>query len=239
MKKSNLLFYLNSLALVLIGIMSLALLYKLSFISRETVTTTLLAVQYAATIYVIMIFGSSGKLKPYIKQGMAHKIKFTHVVFFSLVFGIIQRIFVEFMLKCQDYLGIGFNIGSNQALPTGSIYDVLFVTGIIAPFLEEFLFRVMLFTTVLILVKFIMRVRGQQAFDCVYNLKHPICICTILFSTIIFSIAHGPDITSFHFYALGGLIYSILYVKYGYLAAVLTHFSFNFLSCIILPAWFF
>ena len=231
--------FINVLLIIGISLVTFKIFLHQALIDVTTPRYFLAAVQNSIVFYCLFVCFSNGKLIPYIKTGMQSKLTLGRLVTISLLVGVIQRLVVIVLVQLQLQLGIGFEIGSNQAQLAGTIWDIFFTAGVIAPLYEEFIFRVLFFTLVLTIVKLCLRTDGQTSYNMVYSLKHPICWITLVLSSTIFSLVHGPDLTSFHIYALGGLLCGILYLKHGYLAAVLAHFSFNFLSILVIPDWFF
>lgn len=48
--------------------------------------------------------------------------------------------------------------------------------------------------------------------------------------SIVFALSHKPDYSNFYVYFIPGLVNSLLFIKYGFVSAVVGHMSFNYLS---------
>lgn len=184
------------------------------------------------TIYVIiyLFILSSGSFS-YLKDCFAPKVRHFHWVWISLLLGFLERVIITLNIMVITRLGIDFTVGNNQAASSNLLMDELFRAGILAPLHEEFIFRVLFFAVAAKLVDWCFKKYNNED---VYNLNSKLCWGLIILNACVFSLVHGPNIYNFHMYAIGGLVAAILYLKYGYWAAVLEHFSFNFLSTFIL-----
>jgi membrane protease YdiL (CAAX protease family) len=49
----------------------------------------------------------------------------------------------------------------------------------------------------------------------------------MVITSIIFALLHGPEPAAFLLYFISGIIYSIIYLKYGIAAAILVHAADN------------
>jgi hypothetical protein len=52
----------------------------------------------------------------------------------------------------------------------------------------------------------------------------------LVITSSLFSLGHGPSLSLFPNYFIGGFLYGILFLRYGYVSAVLAHFTYNVLS---------
>lgn len=172
-------------------------------------------------------FMFDSKAFSYLKDCFVPKVRHFHWIWVSLLLGFLQRMITELNVVAMTRLGIDFTVGKNQGVYSDLWMDNLFTAGILAPLHEEFIFRILFFAAVAWCLK-------EHNKEDVYNLNSKLCWRLILSNALVFSLIHGPNIYNFHLYGLGGLVTSILYLKYGYWAAVLEHFSFNFLSLFIL-----
>lgn len=52
----------------------------------------------------------------------------------------------------------------------------------------------------------------------------------LIITSTLFSLMHGPTVTNFHYYFIGGLVDGILFLRYGLLASIISHATFNSIS---------
>lgn len=115
-------------------------------------------------------------------------------------------------------------------ISTYSRIDKIFVATIVGPFLEEFLFRRVFFTSIAYIVGYIDNRLGKNFVKKIFNFKSIICWILIVINSSIFSLIHLPDASNFHLYFIGGVVYSIIYIKYGFYASWLCHGFYNYFS---------
>lgn len=104
----------------------------------------------------------------------------------------------------------------------------IFVGTIVGPFFEEFLFRVVFFTTIAYISGFIDSKFDYKLSKKIFNLRSIVCWILIIVGNILFSLVHVPDVSNFHLYFIGGLIDTIIYIKYGFYASWLSHGFYNY-----------
>ena len=122
--------------------------------------------------------------------------------------------------------GIGFNI------------ERIFVGTIVGPFFEEFLFRIVFFTTIAYILGFIDNKFGYKLSKKIFNLRGMLCWILIIIGNSLFSLAHVPDANNFHLYFIGGVIDTIIYIKYGFYASWLSHWFYNYFRFAFIFSWF-
>lgn len=161
-----------------------------------------------------------------------------------------------FLVYIYIYLPIFFNkdpvsIGSDQYVASESLTSLgqFLLLGILGPFSEEVVFRYLLlyllpYTFFLylynerVLIKRIVSksvfLFGKKIYKKMINIHRKVFITIwIILISCLFSLAHGPDLWSFPIYFMGSVIYSYLFLKYGFLPAWVAHGSYNALSPIM------
>ena len=91
--------------------------------------------------------------------------------------------------------------------------EKIFVGTIVGPFFEEFLFRVVFFTTIAYIVGFIDNKFNYSISKKVFNLRSMICWTIIIIGNILFSLSHLPNASNFHLYFIGGIVDTIIYIN--------------------------
>ena len=179
------------------------------------------------------------------------KVKELHLL---IALPVLISIIVLFVVYLYMYLPIFFNnhsvsIGSDQYVASETLSNLgqFVLMGILGPFTEEVIFRyLLLYLLPSIFLLFLYNERaiikrivpksgflsGKRIYQKMTNNKIFITIWVIIVSSL-FSLGHGPDLWSFPVYFLGGVIYSFLFLKYGFLSAWVAHGSFNVLSPIM------
>lgn len=214
---------------MVLGILMM-ILVKQHLLTIDVLTFFRYEIEGVLSWFIVALFLTNGKVIPYLDKGLQHRGLGLSGVVMGLLIGLIERIGVQFLIHLQMRIGVGMNLGSHQVTQVASVWDGLFVSGIMAPLYEEFLFRVLLFAVIAYGIDFFSHsTQGSN----IYDVKNRACWIVIIISSCLFSFVHGPDLTSFHLYALGGVVNAWLFLKYGYLSAVVGHFSFNWLSVIL------
>ncbi|HAX72506.1 MAG TPA: hypothetical protein DCY20_03150 [Firmicutes bacterium] len=221
---------------ILIGF-SIYVFMRLELVSSYSLYFYLSSLIQSVGIYLIVVCLTIGKMNAYIRYGFSVGNYEKGWVSLSIMVACLERILTMYMVYFQEKYGMGFQIGGNQVTGLDLHFDHFFITGVIAPIFEEFLFRVVMFALFAWFIHTVFKSFKLNAllntniswFD-VYNLKSKVCWVVIIVSSTVFSLMHGPDLSSFHFYALGGLVGAVLFLKFGYWAAVVQHFAYNYLT---------
>ncbi|MEG2936521.1 MAG: CPBP family intramembrane glutamic endopeptidase [Clostridium sp.] len=108
---------------------------------------------------------------------------------------------------------------------------------LIGPFFEEFLYRVVFFTTIAYIVGFIDTKLNTKISEKVLNLKSIFCWGLIIFNNILFSLSHLPDLSNFHLYFVVGVVITVIYIKFGFYGSWICHGAFNYFSFKYLYIW--
>ncbi|MCM3390455.1 CPBP family intramembrane metalloprotease (plasmid) [Ureibacillus chungkukjangi] len=114
------------------------------------------------------------------------------------------------------------------------------LTGVLGPFNEEVIFRFLLlyflpysFFYYIFEEKCTRRLvfsRDNILIKAFKERNKGIVICWVILLSSLFSIVHGPNFLSFPMYFLGGIIFSYLFLRFGFLPAWIAHGSYNILS---------
>lgn len=173
------------------------------------------------------------------------KIKSLKIILLPIILTLVVDYFIEFSRYLPILIGCEplYSVGKNQMIFNLSAYSISrFIFLSLSPgVIEELLFRVIPFGLIYpFLLKNIdinahIGVWMNKPLDFVCNHMHInkrklfLATFTIFVSTI-FSIMHGPDIKNFYFYFIPGLVFSLFYQKYGYLACIIAHTSSNYIN---------
>jgi len=150
----------------------------------------------------------------------------------SICYPILVAIIQAFLLYIYVYtpylLGSeAIGIGSNQVNTVEGVTEIGITIGrsIIGSFNEEFLYRFILIAGFIEILNFLI-----SKFKRLIKIKPIAIIFWIIVTNSYFSLNHGPDLLSFTPYFLGGIIPSLFFLRYGFLAAWISHGMYNFLS---------
>lgn len=176
----------------------------------------------AGLLGVLLIFTLAGVRDPY-RHGL-QAVGITAALVF-MVSGLALNWLLNWLRQAALDQGLNVAMGTRQvSVPGPAVADidmVLIAVGVIvlAPVLEELFFR---FIGVGVVYRLLLttQIVGEKYFK-------PILVCWVVFVSVIFAHLHGPDHISFFLYFIAGLVYSIVYLKYGLLACILVHASGN------------
>jgi membrane protease YdiL (CAAX protease family) len=155
---------------------------------------------------------------------------------------ILVAILMEFVLSIVQYTPflLGYDVikpGTNQVTTLQDFTEIglLFSVSVISPFSEEFLFRYLLYGGLSLAI--VKMAKKNRLLEKIYNEsfinKNPIYIWSwIILTNMGFAMAHGPDILSFPLYFISGIVFSIIFLRLGFLAAWISHGSANLFSWI-------
>ncbi|WML52104.1 CPBP family intramembrane glutamic endopeptidase [Neobacillus sp. PS3-12] len=153
---------------------------------------------------------------------------------------ILVAIVMEFVLNLVQFIPflLGYDVikpGINQVTTIKDFTEIglIFSVSVISPFSEEFVFRYLLYGGLsLAIVKL---AKENKLIKKIYNElfinKNQIYIWSwIILTNIGFAMAHGPNLLSFPLYFVPGIVFSIMFLRLGFLAAWISHGSSNLFS---------
>ena len=178
----------------------------------------------------IIIQAINPKLNKCIVDEISFRSESLVVIIIPIIIAAITRVLTN-VLQILPVLFGGDVIGiakGQMNLSEFSYIERVLVGTIVGPFFEEFLFRVVFFTTIAYILGFIDNKFSYEISKKVFNLKSILCWILIVLGNILFSLVHLPDISNFHLYFIGGVIDTIIYIKYGFYASWLSHGFYNY-----------
>lgn len=180
-------------------------------------------------IFILTCFIFSRKLRENFSSSFVLKNGETYkVICYPVLVAIIHAFLVYIYMYTPYWLGFeAIGIGSKQVTTVNGVSDLGLVIGvsIIGPFIEEFFFRFLLFGG------FIMGLtKLSLKYKWINSRKYLIIFSLVIIINSVFSLIHGPNILSFPLYFSGGVIHTLFFIRYGFLAAWISHGMFNFLS---------
>lgn len=158
----------------------------------------------------------------------------------SICIPILVSIITEFVLNLLRFVPywLGYDVinpGKNQVttLNDFTATGLLFSVSVIGPFSEEFLFRYLPYGGLSLAfagmskeIKWL-----KNIYDALFINKNPKYIWAwIIITNIVFAMAHGPDILSFPLYFIPGIVFSLFFLRFGFLAAWISHGASNLFS---------
>ncbi|WP_338450112.1 CPBP family intramembrane glutamic endopeptidase [Niallia oryzisoli] len=174
------------------------------------------------------------------KWFLLDKKKLHQAICFPILLSVLMTFLVNLYRFVPYWLGhevIG--VGSNQVTTVEGITDIGLEIGsvVFGPFTEEFIFRYGLFAGVALFISYSLRnnilkyERYKKLFD---QNKKTIIITWLILTNILFALAHGPNVLNFPLYFITGVIDTLLFLRFGFLAAWISHGTFNLFSGISL-----
>lgn len=191
---------------------------------------------YNIVLSVLYIFIIIQMISPKLNKCIVDELRFRSdslvVIIIPILIAAITRGFTNILqvipvLFGRDFIGIA---KGQMDMSKFSPIESIFVGTIVGPFFEEFLFRVVFFTTIAYIAGFIDNKFGYKLSKKIFNLRSMLCWILIIVGNILFSLAHVPDISNFHLYFIGGLIDTIIYIKYGVYASWISHGFYNYFN---------
>ncbi|PFY98359.1 CPBP family intramembrane glutamic endopeptidase [Bacillus wiedmannii] len=163
--------------------------------------------------------------------------KLFFVIGISVLLGIIMQLTLSFIKIFVLWLGFDIPVGSGQYISDGRLTAAGegFLVYLIGPFLEEAYYRYGLFMGLLGLFVLLDFLKGKSSLiNKIYDgseRKKRIWICLwVLGSSVYFAVYHGVNMMNIWFYLIPGVIYGVLFLKYGFLASWISHSMFNIVS---------
>ncbi|EJQ32407.1 hypothetical protein IEC_05419 [Bacillus toyonensis] len=122
-------------------------------------------------------------------------------------------------------------VGSNQYVSVEhfSFIGERVVVFLLSPFAEELFFRYVTYTAFFWILNMIKEefVAFRRVYDGSEEKKKKFIIVWGLVSSFLFALFHGVNVINVWFYLIPGIVYSFLFVKYGFLASWISHSVFN------------
>lgn len=180
-------------------------------------------------IFILICFIFSSKLREKFSSGfLLNKDETYKAVCYPILVAIANAFFVYIYMYTPYWLGFeAVGIGSKQVTTVEGVSDIGLIIGssVIGPFNEEFIFRFLLFGGMIMILKNL-----SKKFKWIKSKRSMIIFLCIIISNTIFSMVHGPNLSSFPLYFIGGVIDTLFFLRYGFLAGWIAHGMFNFLS---------
>ena len=153
-----------------------------------------------------------------------------HTIIIPIFVALIQRFIVDTLQIAPKLFGKEeLKPGKGQLVfDSPTIFEDILSGSIVAPFVEELLFRVVFFVMITYILKY--TIKNKSISEKVLNLNNIYCWILIVINNILFSLTHIPDISNFYIYFIGGVVDTIIYIKYGFFSSFLCHGLFNLVS---------
>ncbi|WP_338609390.1 CPBP family intramembrane metalloprotease [Clostridium baratii] len=180
----------------------------------------------------IIIQAINSKLNKCIVDEISFRSESLVVIIIPILIAAITRVFTNILQVMPILFGgevIGIAKGQMNMLMFNPV-ERIFVGTIVGPFFEEFLFRGVFFTPIAYVSGFIDNKFGYKFSKKIFNFKSMFCWILIVVGNILFSLSHLPNASNFHLYFIGGVVDTIIYIKYGFYAAWLSHGFYNYFS---------
>ncbi|WP_409346939.1 CPBP family intramembrane glutamic endopeptidase [Paenibacillus sp. MBLB4367] len=209
---------------------------------------------FLLTIYFLLLFPDIRKhfFDQFLKN--SHKYK---VIIFSIIIGVTENLLIDLsrfipLMFGNEMIGVGKHQYTSDLNYFPESLDFLFL-GLFPGFTEEFIFRFLPYTLLFIFLSNLrlnkkidvqefktnkdskIQIQLRRIIDNIYmgfyiEKKFSYLLVWIILVSIMFSLAHGPDYKTFYLYFVGGVINSVLFLRWGFLAAMLSHAAFNTFS---------
>ncbi|UCZ54957.1 CPBP family intramembrane metalloprotease [Bacillus shivajii] len=251
-KEGDALFVLRVIAGTVVAIVVITTMYLLNGHLKLGMTASdidMFTLPFITIIFFLIVFPTLRKhfFEVFVKTKELHLIIGLPILF------VLTKLFVTYayMFLPLFFQGEKVGIGSNQYVAGDelSIIGMLTLSSVLAPFNEEFLFRFfLLFFIPYVFLHAMTNEDGSQLsgvaltihsnashlYNKIFLEENRLIIMTwVIAVSCFFSYLHGPDMVAFPIYFVGGLLYSYLFLKYGFLAAWFAHGFSNAMSPII------
>lgn len=176
---------------------------------------------------------------PGLRQNFYNQFIKTNELHLLIALPILLSLIQLFLIYIYMYIPVLLNkspisIGSNQYVTSENLttFGEFFLTSIVGPFNEELIFRfLLLYYVPFIILSSLSKERKQNNYiDYLIKKKKALISFWVILISGFFSLMHGPDLWSFMIYFPGGVICSLLFLRYGFLSAWIAHASFNAIS---------
>lgn len=212
-----------------------ALLFGILFIYMDKIgilnnqSQTMFDLLWSSVTLLVVLKCISPKLAQCILNEFSIREKTIGAIIVPIIVGLSDRVLTN-VLQVLPYLFGGEIIGiakGQLSMESFNLVEKVLIGSVLGPFTEEVIFRIVFFTTVLYIAGYIDNKFNKRFSDKVYNLKSILCWVLIIINGVLFSLFHEPDISNFHLYFTGGIAYAIVYIKYGFFSAWLSHGIYN------------
>lgn len=156
---------------------------------------------------------------------------------FPILAAILSGFLVNFYRLLPYWLGFDpVGVGSQQVtvLDGVSPLGLALGTSVLGPFSEEFLFRYLMFSGIILLWADFPPKWVSGINEHIQKRKKTYWIGWVLLVNVIFALLHGPNLLNFPLYFLPGIVDTLFFLRYGFLAAWISHGVFNLFSGITL-----
>lgn len=221
---------------ILLGILSILLrVFGIINIDAESMYNIMLSILYVLIIIQII----SPRLNKCIINEISFRSESLKTIIIPILAAIGTRLLTDILQILPEAFGesaIGIAKGQLD-MSTYNPIERMFVGTILGPYFEELLFRVVFFTSITYLVGYIDTKLNSKFSSKILNLKNIFCWVLIIIDNILFSLSHKPDVSNFHLYFIGGLIDTIIYVKFGFYSSWLSHGLYNYFNLDFIFRW--
>lgn len=195
---------------------------------------------YSYLVEILIILVIIQIISPRLHKRVIDEIRFrgkkSTTILFSILTGIGARILICTISILPTFFGgnvIGIAKGQLD-ISNYSFFERILVVVLFGPCEEEFLFRVLIFTFVSFILGCITSKLKMDIPINVFNTKSVLCWVLVLVVSIGFSLCHQPDLSNFSTYFIPGLVFTIMYIKYGFYSAWISHGVYNLIAVIYL-----
>ncbi len=240
---NNFKIFLKTLGLIVLFFTLIFLLFLLdSLLKLGVMTSQGFDIYLVLIIFLMLLIGLSSLRKDFLNRFAPVKTYGLSYIYISIcisaVLAMVMNVirYVPFWISGEDLIGVGSKqITSFEGF---SIVGRYILTVIVGPFNEEFLFRYLSYGGLFLLIK---QLPDHPWLRWIHNISDHLfvkktkiyIIFWVLLTSTWFSLVHGPNLLNFFFYFFSGVVYGVLFLKYGLLSSWTAHGSFNLFSNIM------
>ena len=216
----------------------LTIALAIAFMSMELIGVRLIKAEYLINMLYegMLVFILLQTISPKLNKRIVDEVSFRTDSIAAIIIPIVVAAFTRILTNVLQIIPTLFG-GEVIGIAKGQVdmssftpLESIFSGTILAPFFEEFIFRVVFFTAIAYIVGFIDEKFGLKNSNKILNLKSAVCWVLMIICNILFSLAHLPDASNFHLYFIVGIMVTIIYVKYGFYASWLCHGFYNYFN---------
>lgn len=211
-------------ALIKLAILPILLLFlyvlNIKYIGLDNDDYGILVVFFAVILFFLATFPSLSKE---FKNNLIRTKNLKYIIFYPILIGF----FLNFLLTLSMYIPLLFDKNPIKPGTTQFSYNLglLSISSfILRSFLPAFNEEIIFHHGSYHLLKWFTSYNEK-----IYKKKSVLFIWAIL-TSYFFARKHGVDLSNFYMYFLSGLISAFLYIKYGFVACMTKHISFNYFS---------
>ncbi|PFM65468.1 CPBP family intramembrane metalloprotease [Bacillus cereus] len=157
------------------------------------------------------------------------------IIGLPIILGFLMQAILSFVhVFCYWLTGSIIPVGSNQYISSESLSAVgeWIKVCLLSPFIEELLLR---YITYIVFFWLLDKLKDKslvfrRVYDGSEDKKKKFIYVWLLVSSYIFALGHGVNIINMWFYFLPGIVYGVLFIRYGFLASWISHSIFNIAS---------